>query len=170
MPLSMYQASIPVFVRMLGNLSAILHKAEAYAEARKIAPAVLVNARLAPDMLPLSSQIQIASDTAKGCAARLAGVEIPSYPDTESSFDELQERIARTVVFLESIDAAQLDGSEERPITLSFPKMELKFGGSEYLLGFVLPNFYFHLTTAYAILRHNGLDIGKLDFLGKPPA
>lgn len=168
MSLSMYSASIPVLLRMLGNLSAILHKAEAYAAERKIEPSVLLNARLAPDMLPLVSQVQIASDNAKGCAARLAGLDIPSYADTESSFAELQARIAKTQAFLGSVTAAQVDGSEGKSITLNFPGMELKFSGQDYLLNFVLPNFYFHVTTAYAILRHNGLDIGKMDFLGQP--
>lgn len=168
MSLSMYDASLAPLTRMLGNLSAILHKAEAYAAERKIEPSVLLNARLAPDMLPLISQVQIASDNVKGCAARLAGIDIPSYPDSESSFAELQARIAKTQAFLGSVAAAQLEGSEGKPITLNFPGMELQFTGQEYLLHFVLPNFYFHLTTAYAILRHNGLDIGKMDFLGWP--
>ena len=168
MSLSMYDASLAPFIRMLGNLSAILHKAEAYAAERKIEPGVLLNARLAPDMYPLVRQVQIASDTVKGCAARLAGIDIPSYADSESSFAELQERIAKTQAFLHNIAAEQLDGSEGKSISLNFPGMELKFTGQEYLLHFVLPNFYFHLTTAYAILRHNGLDIGKMDFLGRP--
>lgn len=166
MSLSMYQASIPVFVRMFGNLSAILDKAAAYAEAKKIDPAVLLNARLAPDMHPLIRQVQIASDSAKGCAARLAGVDIPSYADTESSFAELQARIQKTLDFLKGFSAAQIDGSEGREVVLKFPGAELKFSGQDYLLHFVLPNFYFHLTTAYAILRHNGLAIGKMDYLG----
>ncbi len=168
MALSMYHASIPVLMRMLGNLSAILHKAEAYASERKIEPSVLLNARLAPDMLPLVSQVQIATDNAKGCAARLAGLEVPSYADTESSFAELQARLDKTLAFISGIEAAQLDGSETRAVTLKFPSMELHFNGQDYLLGFVLPNFYFHVTTAYAILRHNGLDIGKMDYLGRP--
>ncbi len=168
MSLSMYHASLPVLQRMLGNLQAILHKAEAYAAARKIEPSVLLNARLAPDMLPLISQVQIATDTAKGCAARLAGLEVPSYADTESSFAELQARIDKTLAFIAGIDAAQLEGSEGRSITLKFPNMELNYNGQDYLLSFVLPNFFFHVTTAYAILRHNGLEIGKMDFLGKP--
>ena len=167
MSLSMYQASIPGFLRMLGNLSAILHKAEAYAAERKIEPGVLINARLAPDMLPLVRQVQIATDGVKGCGARLAGIEIPSYADTESSFAELQERIAKTRAFLQGLDAAQFEGSEGKEITLTFPGVEMKFGGRDYLLGFVLPNFYFHVTTAYAILRHNGLQIGKMDYLGQ---
>lgn len=166
MSLTMYQASIPVFIRMLGNLSAILEKAAAHAETKKIDPSVFVNARLAPDMYPLSRQIQIATDMAKGCAARLAGIEIPSYADTESTFPELQERIAKTVDFLQSVSAEQIDGSEERTVTLKIHGKELNFLGQPYLLNYVLPNFYFHITTAYAILRHNGLEIGKMDFIG----
>ncbi|OJH36223.1 DUF1993 domain-containing protein [Cystobacter ferrugineus] len=166
MSLSMYQASIPTLVRMLGNLSAILAKAATYAETKKIDPSVLINARLAPDMRPLSFQIQTTSDLAKGCAARLAGIEPPSFPDTETTFPELQTRIAKTIEFLNSVSAAQIDGSEERTVTLKLRTQEVQFQGQAYLLSFVLPNFYFHVTTAYAILRHNGLDIGKADFLG----
>ncbi|AKJ07712.1 hypothetical protein ATI61_107162 [Archangium gephyra] len=166
MSLSMYQASIPVFIHMMGNLSAILEKAAGYATAKKIEPSVLVNARLAPDMRPLSFQIQVASDLAKGCAARLAGIDAPSMPDTETTFPELQERIAKTIAFLKTVSAAQVDGSEEREIVLKLRGQETKFKGQPYLLTFALPNFYFHITTAYAILRHNGLDIGKSDFLG----
>lgn len=166
MSLSMYQASIPLFVRMFGNLAAILDKAALYADAKKIDPAVLLNARLAPDMHPLTRQVQIASDAAKGCAARLAGVEIPGFADTESSFAELQARIQKTLDFIQGFSPAQIDGSEEREVVMRFPGAELKFSGQDYLLHFVLPNFYFHLTTAYAILRHNGLEIGKMDYLG----
>lgn len=166
MSLSMFQASIPVFVRMLGNLSAILDKAAAHAEAKKIDPTVFIRDRLAPDMLPLSFQIQTAADLAKGCAARLAGIDAPSFADTETTFPELKERIAKTVTFLQSVTAAQLNGSDERTITLNLRSGELKFQGHEYLLYFALPNFYFHITTAYAILRHNGVDLGKRDFLG----
>jgi hypothetical protein len=162
----MYQASIPVFVRMLSNLSAILTKAAAYAEAKKFDPSVLVNARLAPDMRPLSFQIQTASDLAKGCAARLAGIDPPSFPDTETTFPELQTRITQTIDFLNSVSAAQIDGSEERTVVLKVRTQEMKFQGQAYLISFTLPNFYFHVTTAYTILRHNGLDIGKQDFLG----
>jgi hypothetical protein len=162
----MYQASIPLFVRMFGNLAAILDKAALYADAKKIDPAVLLNARLAPDMHPLTRQVQIASDAAKGCAARLAGVEIPGFADTESSFAELQARIQKTLDFIQGFSPAQIDGSEEREVVMRFPGAELKFSGQDYLLHFVLPNFYFHLTTAYAILRHNGLEIGKMDYLG----
>ncbi len=166
MSLSMYQASIPTFVRGLKNLSAILAKASAYAESKKIDQTVLVNARLAPDMFPLARQIQIASDGVKGCAARLAGVEVPSFPDNEASFADLQERINKTISFIESVKPEQIDGSEEKAIHLKVGGRELDFKGQPYLLEFVIPNFYFHLTAAYAILRHNGLDIGKRDFLG----
>jgi hypothetical protein len=167
MTLSMYQASVPVFVRGLENLGAILAKAAHHAEARKIEPAVFINARLAPDMFPLARQVQIASDAAKGCAARLAGVEVPSYPDTESTFAELQERIARTVAFVQGFTAAQIDGSEERSVTLKMRSGDVTFRGQDYLLKLALPNFFFHLTTAYDILRHNGVEIGKMDYLGK---
>lgn len=166
MSLSMYQASIPVFLRAMRNLSAILDKAVAHAEAKNFAPEVLINARLAPDMFPLARQVQSVSDAAKGCAARLAGIEVPSYPDTETTFPELQERLAKTVKFLESIAPKQIDGSEERPVVLKMRSGEMRFTGQTYLLSFVLPNFFFHMTTAYDILRHNGVEIGKLDFLG----
>jgi len=166
MSLSMYQASIPVFIRMLGNLSVILDKAAAHAEAKKLDPAVLIKDRLAPDMLPFSFQVQTATDAAKGCAARLAGIEAPSFADTETTFPEMKERIAKTIAFLQSVNAAQIDGSEERNITLKMRAGELQFQGQGYLLHFALPNFYFHLTTAYAILRHNGVELGKADFLG----
>ncbi|WP_347986093.1 DUF1993 domain-containing protein [Methylomonas sp. AM2-LC] len=166
MSLTLYQASIPVLVRMLGNLSAILYKAAAHAEAKKIDPSIFVNARLAPDMYPLSRQVQIATDVVKGCAARLAGIEVPSYEDNEASFAELQARIAKTVAFIQSVTAEQIDGSEGRNITLKFGSREFHFLGQAYLLNFVYPNFYFHLTTAYAILRHNGVEIGKMDYIG----
>jgi hypothetical protein len=166
MSLSMYQASIPVFVKQLGNLSAILKKAEEHATARKIEPEVFINARLAPDMFPLSRQVQIATDGAKGGAARLAGVEVPSYPDTEKTFAELQARIAKTIEFLNTFKAQQIDGAEERKVTLKLRGQETTFLGQPYLLNFVLPNLFFHITTTYAILRHNGVDIGKRDFLG----
>ncbi|MDI1277776.1 DUF1993 family protein [Methylobacter sp.] len=166
MSLTMYQASIPVFVRMLDNLSGILDKAAAHAEAKKIDPAIFVSARLAPDMFPLSRQVQIATDMVKGCAARLAGIEVPSYEDNETTFSELQARIAKTKAFIESVSASQIDGSEERKITLKFGSKELNFLGQAYLLDFVLPNFHFHLTTTYAILRHNGVEIGKKDYTG----
>lgn len=168
MAISMYQASVPVFVRMFGNLSAILTKAAAYAEAKKIEPRVLLDARLAPDMLSLTRQVQIASDTAKGCGARLAGVDVPKYEDNEASFDELQARIAKTVAFLNGLRPEQIDGSEDRDISIPTRGQPLQFKALPYLLNFALPNFYFHVMTTYAILRHNGLDIGKMDYLGQP--
>lgn len=167
MTLSMYQASVPTFIHGLTNLSAILGKAKAYAAARKIEETVLVNARLAPDMFALSKQIQITTDIIKGGVARLAEVEIPSFPDTEATFDELQARIEKTIKFIKTITPAQIDGSEEKAIALKVGGNEMHFKGQSYLLQFIIPNFYFHITTTYAILRHNGLDIGKMDFLGK---
>jgi hypothetical protein len=164
----MYQASIPQLQRMLGNLLNILQQAESWASEKNIDPAVLLNMRLAPDMFPLKRQLQIATDSAKGCAARLAGVEVPSYPDNEETFAELRARLSKTIEYLAGFTPQQIDGSEDKLITLSFPSMELKFSGRDYLFQFVQPNFYFHLTTAYAILRHNGLNIGKMDFIGAP--
>jgi hypothetical protein len=161
----MYQASIPVFISQLDNLSGILKKGEEHAVARKIDPEIFINARLAPDMFSLSRQVQIATDGVKGCAARLAGVEIPSYPDTEKTFPELQARIAKTIEFLKGFKANQIDGTEERKVTLKLRDQEVNFLGQVYLLNFVLPNLYFHITTTYAILRHNGVDIGKRDYL-----
>jgi hypothetical protein len=166
MTISMYQASVPVMARMFGNLSAILTKAEADATARKIDPSVFLNARLAPDMHPLTRQIQIASDAAKGGVARLAGIDPPKLADTETSFAELQTRIKNTVDFMESVTASQIDGSEAKTITLQFPGREVSFPGQVFLLNFTLPNFFFHVTMAYAILRHNGVAVGKMDFLG----
>lgn len=165
MTISMYQASIPAIIHGLGNLSSILTKAAAYAEAKKIDPAVLVNARLYPDMFPLVKQVQIASDVSKG-VARLAGVEVPSFPDTETTFAQLQERIAKTITFVKTLTPAQIDGSEDKTISLKAGSNQLSFTGQDYLLKFVLPNIYFHITATYAILRHNGLDIGKVDYLG----
>jgi len=167
MSVSMYQASIPVLTHMLRNLDAILAKAAAYAETKRIDPSVLVNSRLYADMFPLARQIQIATDTAKGCGARLAGQEPPAYEDTEASFPELSARIQKTISFLESIKPEALDGSETRTISLKLRNAPVTFQGAAYLLNFVLPNFYFHVSTAYAILRHNGVELGKQDFLGK---
>lgn len=166
MTTSMYRASIPVFVAYLTNLSAILTKAAANAEARKIDPAVFIAARIAPDMFPLSRQVQIACDSAKGAAARLAGAEVPSFADTETSFDELQARIAKTLAYIKSVPADAIAGSQSREITLKAGATEYHFIGEDYLLNFVLPNFFFHITAAYAILRHNGVDLGKMDYLG----
>ena len=166
MSLSMYQASVPVFVRMLANLSAILKKGEAHAQAKKIEPSVIINARLYPDMFPLVRQVQIATDQVKGCASRLAGQEPPSYPDTEQTFVELYARLDKTIAHLKSFKPAQIDGSEERPIELTQRTGIIHTKGREYLLERVIPNFFFHVTTAYNILRHNGVEIGKGDFLG----
>ncbi len=166
MPISMYQASVPVFQRTLSALDKILDKAAAYAEERKIDPAVLVGARLYPDMFPLSRQVQIATDHAKGASARLAGLPVPSFEDAEKSFPELKARIAKTLALIATVKPEQIDGSEGRDITLKAGPRELSFKGQEYLLFFALPNFYFHATTAFGILRHNGVPIGKLDFLG----
>lgn len=168
MAISMYEASVPRLANMLRNLDAIIAKAQAHALAKKIDPKVLVGARLFPDMLPLVKQVQIATDHAKGAAARLAGVEVPKFEDTEQSFEELQARIAKTLAFVESFSAAQIDGSEERQISLKVGGQEMTFQGMPYLLGFAMPNFYFHLVTAYNILRHNGLEIGKRDYIGTP--
>ncbi|MCC7048168.1 MAG: DUF1993 family protein [Alphaproteobacteria bacterium] len=168
MSLSMYQASVPVFLRMLGNLLAILDKAAKHADAKKIDPSVFVTARLAPDMFALARQVQIATDAAKGCAARLAGVEVPSYADTEASIPELQARIAKTIDFIKSIKPAQIDGSEDRTVTLKMRGKDVSFKGQPYMLNVAMPNFYFHVTTTYDILRHNGVEIGKTDFLGAP--
>lgn len=167
MTISMYQASVPVFSRMLGNLRAILEKGAAHAEAKKFDPAILVQSRLAPDMFALARQVQSVSDTAKGCAARLAGIDPPKFEDTESDFPQLLARIDKTLAFLKTVTPAQVDGSEERQITLNTPRGKLEFKGLQYLLGFALPNFMFHVTTAYNILRHNGVELGKLDYLGR---
>lgn len=167
MKLSMYQASVPVFTRTLGHLAAILEKGAAHAEARKIDPSVLINARLFPDMFPLARQVQIATDNAKGPAARLAGVEVPKFEDVEKTFPELQARIKKTVDYLKTLKPEQIDDSEERDITLQLRGNPVTFKGMPYLLQFALPNFYFHVTTAYDILRHNGIELGKQDYLGK---
>ncbi|MBV8467619.1 MAG: DUF1993 domain-containing protein, partial [Burkholderiales bacterium] len=154
MSLSMYQASIPVYVRFLNNLSVLLQKGVAYAEAKKFDPSVLLNSRLAPDMFPLVRQVQIVTDNAKGCAARLAGIDIPSYEDTETTFEQLQARIRKTLDFIQSVSPAQIDGSETRVVTMKIRGNEVTFAGQEFLLTFALPNLFFHTTTAYAILRH----------------
>ncbi len=167
MTISMYQASVPVFIRMLNNLIAILEKAVAHAEAKKIAPAVLLNSRLYPDMFPLSRQVQIASDTAKGGAARLAGMEPPKYEDNETTFPELIERIRKTIAYLNTLKPEQIDGSEKRAVTLKVRDEMLTFEGLTFLLNRALPNLFFHVSTAYAILRHSGVEIGKKDYLGK---
>ncbi len=167
MPISMSSASVPIFVKMLGNLSHCLAKARAHAEAKKFDPNVLMGVRLAPDMLPFKSQVQIACDSAKFCVARLSGTEAPSFEDNEATLPELEARIAKTVAYLQSVPGAQLDGSEERPISVPRRGREpMQFTGEQYLKHYALPNFFFHVTTAYALLRHNGVDLGKADFLG----
>ncbi len=168
MTISMYHASAPRFANMLKNLSGLLDKAQAHAEARKIDPPALMAARLFPDMFPFSRQVQIACDTAKGAVARLAGAENPKHEDTEQSFAELKTRIARTIDFLASFKPQQIDGSEERDIVLRLGGQDVKFKGMQYLLGFAQPNFYFHVTTAYDILRHSGVELGKRDYIGNP--
>jgi hypothetical protein len=164
----MYQASAPRFANILRNLSAILEKAEAHCAAKKIEPTALTSYRLFPDMFPLTRQVQIACDTAKGATARLAGVDIPKYEDTEQTFAELKARIAKTIDFVESVSAAKIDGTEEKEIVMQMRSGERRFKGMQYLLGHAYPNFYFHVTTAYNILRHNGVEVGKADFIGKP--
>ena len=167
MSLSMYQASVPVLTRALTNLIAVLEKGAASAEAKKIDPSVLLNYRLAADMFPLTRQVQIATDMSKGCVARLAGVEIPKYEDTEASFPELIARLRKTIDFINSFSAAQIDGSEDKTVTLQRKDGDVTYKGQPYLLFYVQPHVYFHCTTAYAILRHIGVDIGKKDFIGQ---
>ena len=165
----MHSASVPVLTQMLSALSDVLKKAEAHATEKNIDADAYLGARLFPDMFPLARQVQIATDMAKGGAARLAGVEIPSFPDTESSFPELQERLTRTIAFLKSIKPALMEGSEQREVNLQMRMGAVSFTGQYYLLSWVMPNVYFHVTTAYNILRHNGVELGKWDFLGKAP-
>jgi hypothetical protein len=167
MSISMYQGSVPPIRHALKNLIVILQKGAAHAETRKIDPAVLVNARLFPDMFPLSRQVQTASDVSKGGVARLAGAEPPKFEDNETTFPQLIERLDRTIAYIEARKPDEIDGSEERKITIQAGSHTLNFNGLAYLTQFVLPNLYFHSTTAYAILRHNGVELGKLDFLGK---
>ena len=166
MTITMYQASVPYFLRMLGSLRKVLEKGAAHAATRKFDPAVLFSDRLAPDMLPLARQVQIASDNAKGCCARLAGIDPPRFEDNETTYPQLVERIDRTVAFLKTLQPAQVDGSEGRDVVLKFPNQTFNFKGQDYLLFFAIPNFTFHVVTAYNILRHNGVDVGKADFLG----
>jgi hypothetical protein len=168
MKLSMYQASVTAFTRQLNNLVAILNKGAAHADAKKIDPKVLINSRLFPDMFPLVRQIQIATEAARGGAARLAGVEVPAQEDNETTFPELVARIRKTVAYLETLKAEQFDGSEDRTITWQTRSSTKTMQGLPYLQNHLLPNLYFHITTAYNILRHSGVELGKQDFLGKP--
>lgn len=163
--LSIYDTAITPLKRTLNNLAGILQKGEAYADSKKVDHQVLLDARLFVDMYPLTRQIQIATDMSKGAGARLAGIEVPKYEDNETSFAELQARITKTIAFLDSIRPEQLEGAETREITITVRKVDLKFSGQDYLLKWVLPNVYFHVTTAYNILRHNGVELGKSDFL-----
>ena len=166
MTISMYQASVPAFIRALDNLAAILEKGAAHAQSRKIDEAVLLGSRLFPDMFPLARQVQIASDTARGGAGRLAGVEFPAYENKEATFQELIQRIRNTITYLQTLKATQIDGSEEKTVTWQTRTSTLTMQGLPYLMNHLLPNIHFHVTTAYGILRHNGIEIGKKDFLG----
>ncbi len=168
MSLSMYQASVPAFIRMLNNLSAIIDKAAAHAEAKKIDPSVLLQARLYPDMFHFAKQVQIAADFTKGPTARLAGLEPPKYDDIEISFADLKARIQKTIAYVQTFKPEQIDGSEAKMINIKAGSRELSFPGQAYLLHFALPNLYFHAATAYDILRHNGVELGKMDFIGAP--
>ena len=167
MTISMYQASVPVFLRMMNNLVGILEKGMAHAEARKIEPEVLVNARLYPDMFPMLRQIRIATDAAMSGVARLAGMEPPKVESTETTFPELIGRVRKTIDYLNTFKPAQIDDSESRQITLTLRDGTLTLDGQTFLLNRVLPNMYFHITTAYDILRHNGVELGKKDYIGK---
>lgn len=167
MAISMYLVSVPVFVKTLGNLAAILDKGATFAAARKVDPSVLLGYRLAPDMLNLTRQVQIAADHAKRAAARLAGIEPPVYEDNEASFADLKTRIDKTLAFINTLKPGQIDGSEARDITLKIGGANQTLSGQTYLLHNALPNFFFHVTTAYAILRHCGVEIGKKDFIGQ---
>jgi hypothetical protein len=166
MSISMHSASVPVFVRLLGNLSKWLDKAEAHAQAKKFDPNVLLTARLAPDMLPFTKQIQIGCDAAKFGVARLAGIDAPKFEDNETSLADLKARVEKTMAFLQSVPAAQVDGSDDKDINVPRRDGSLVMKGEAYLKHFALPNFFFHMTTTYALLRHNGVDLGKSDFLG----
>ena len=167
MAFSMYQASVPLFVRYLNGMSRVLDKAAPFVEARKIDPAVLAGLRLYPDMLPFARQIQIATDNAKGCTARLAEVDIPKYEDTETTLLEFKARIAKTLAFVQGIKPAQIEGSEDRTIVLPVGPNKVEFKGAEYLTTFAIPNFLFHVVTAYDILRHIGVEIGKRDYMDR---
>lgn len=165
MSISIYEASVPHFVRMLGNLSAILDKAKIHAETKNIDGSVLINARLAPDMYPLSQQIQIATYMTRACVARLVGLEVPSYENNETTFSDFKVRIDETITFLEGIDSELIDNSYDQTITIKLGDREVVYSGQVYLLDVIIPHFYFHVTTAYAILRHHGVELGKKDYI-----
>lgn len=169
MKISMYEACVPPGIRMMNNLATVLEKAIAHAEAKKFEPDVLVNARLAPDMFPLSRQVQIASDAVKAGAARVAGVEPPSFEDNEKSLAELVARARKTAAFLETLKPAQFEGAEDRNVQWKTRSGEKSMRGLPYVLHQMLPNLHFHCTTAYDILRHNGVELGKMDYLGREP-
>jgi hypothetical protein len=167
MSLSIHEGSVPVLARVLSNVAGIVEKGRLHAESEKIDPAVLLGMRLYPNMFAFTRQVQVVSDTAKGCVARLASVEAPKYPDTETSFAELKERLEKTLAFVNGFKPRQLDGADGRPVVLKFPNSTLNFNsGWDYLLSFALPNLYFHSSMAYAILRHGGVKLGKSDYLG----
>jgi uncharacterized protein len=168
MTISMFQASVPRLINALNNLSHILDKAQAHIDAKKIDASALIQFRLYPDMLNFTRQVQIASDTAKGVVARLAGVEIPTYEDNEQSIADLKARIAKTIAFIQGFKPEQIDGTEDKDIITKRGEKESHYKGMQFLLGHAIPNVYFHITTAYAILRHNGVEIGKRDYLGNP--
>jgi uncharacterized protein len=167
MSLSMYEASIPLFVHTLTNLKALLQKGAAHAETKKFDPNILVSARLAPDMFALSRQVQIATDAAKGAIARLSATEPPKFEDTEKTLEDLIARVDKTIAYLQSFSATQLDGSDERLVTINTPRGNFTFNGLSFLRHWALPNFFFHVTTTYNLLRHNGVELGKADYLGR---
>ena len=168
MTISMYQASVPRFVNILGNLSNILDKTQAHIDAKKITDATLTGYRLFPDMLPMTVQVQIACDSAKGVVARLAGIDAPVFEDNEKTIADLKARVAKTITFIQTVTAAQIDGTEDKAIVTKRGDKETHYKGMQFLLGHAIPNFYFHISTTYLILRHNGVEIGKRDFLGNP--
>ena len=168
MSISMYQASVPRFVNILGNLSNILDKTQAHIDAKKITDATLTGYRLFPDMLPMTVQVQIACDSAKGVVARLAGIDAPVFEDNEKTIADLKARVAKTITFIQTVTAAQIDGTEDKAIVTKRGDKETHYKGMQFLLGHAIPNFYFHISTTYLILRHNGVEIGKRDYLGNP--
>ena len=165
MSISMYEASIPHFIRMLGNLASILDKASAHAQTKNIEESIFINARLAPDMYPLSQQIQIVTYMTEACAARLAELEIPRYENSYVTFADFKARIAKTIAYLQAVDSEQIDQSYDQPITIMMNDKEVVYTGQVYLLDVIIPHFYFHITTAYAILRHHGVELGKKDYI-----
>lgn len=168
MTIGMYQLAVPSLQRALTNLRAVLAKAAAHCEEKKIDATVLTRYRLYPDMLPLTFQVQVACDMSKGCVSRLSGLDAPKFEDNEQTFAELDARIEKTLAFIKSASPAQINGTETKAVTLKTPRGDLNFEGLSYVQAFVLPNIYFHCTTAYNILRHNGIELGKMDYLGRP--